>query len=195
MLNFPPAMDFSLSDQQLLIRDTVRDFMSTEVRPHVKDWERTDHFPLDAIQKLGALGCCGMLVPEEWGGSALDSISYILMLEEVARVHAAMSTALSVTNSAVQLPILAFATDDQKSRYLRRLASGEILGAFCLTEPAAGSDAAGIQATAVPCSRPTFRSVRRVREPFCLLFCARTTRLSSRAKRGICFFRFQLRSL
>jgi alkylation response protein AidB-like acyl-CoA dehydrogenase len=142
-------MDFSFSDHQLLIRDTVRDFMSTEVRPHVKDWERTDHFPLDAIQKLGALGCCGMLVPEEWGGSALDSISYVLMLEEVARVHTALSTALSVTNSAVQLPILAFATDDQKSRYLRGLASGEILGAFCLTEPAAGSDAAGIQCTAV----------------------------------------------
>ena len=149
MLNFPPGMDFSFSDHQLLIRDTVRDFMSTEVRPHVKDWERTDHFPLDAIQKLGALGCCGMLVPEEWGGSALDSISYVLMLEEVARVHTALSTALSVTNSAVQLPILAFATDDQKSRYLRRLTSGEILGAFCLTEPAAGSDAAGIQCTAV----------------------------------------------
>jgi alkylation response protein AidB-like acyl-CoA dehydrogenase len=142
-------MDFSFSDHQLLIRDTVRDFMTTEARPHVKDWERADHFPLDAIQKLGALGCCGMLVPEEWGGSSLDSISYVLMLEEVARVHTAMSTALSVTNSAVQLPILAFATDDQKSRYLRRLASGEILGAFCLTEPAAGSDAAGIQATAV----------------------------------------------
>jgi alkylation response protein AidB-like acyl-CoA dehydrogenase len=142
-------MDFSFSDHQLLIRDTVRDFMSTEVRPHVKDWERSDHFPLAAIQRLGALGCCGMLVPEEWGGSALDSISYVLMLEGVAGVHAAMSTALSVTNSAVQLPILAFATDDQKSRYLRRLASGEILGAFCLTEPAAGSDAAGIQCTAV----------------------------------------------
>jgi alkylation response protein AidB-like acyl-CoA dehydrogenase len=144
-------MDFSFSDHQLLIRDTVRDFMSTEVRPSVKDWERTDHFPLDTIQKLGALGCCGMLVPEEWGGSALDSISYVLMLEEVARVHTAMSTALSVTNSAVQLPILAFASDDQKSRYLRHLASGEILGAFCLTEPAAGSDAAGIQCTAVRC--------------------------------------------
>jgi butyryl-CoA dehydrogenase len=144
-------MDFSFSDHQLLIRDTVRDFMFTEVRPHVKDWERTDHFPLDAIQKLGALGCCGMLLPEEWGGSALDNISYVLMLEEVARVHAAMSTALSVTNSAVQLPILTFAADDQKCRYLRRLASGQILGAFCLTEPAAGSDAAGIQSTAVRC--------------------------------------------
>ena len=142
-------MDFSLSDHQLLIRNTVRQFMETEVRPHVKDWERTDHFPLDAIQKLGALGCCGMLMPEEWGGAGLDTISYVLMLEEVARVHAAMSTALSVTNSAVQIPLLAYGSDAQKSRYLKALASGKIIGSFCLTEPAAGSDAAGIQTTAV----------------------------------------------
>jgi len=142
-------MDFSLSDHHLLIRDTVRDFMHTEVRPHVKDWERTDHFPLGAIQKLGALGCCGMLLPEEWGGPGLDALSYVLMLEEVAKVHAAMATAISVTNSAVQTPLLAYATPEQKSRYLRRLATGEILGAFCLTEPAAGSDAAGIKSLAV----------------------------------------------
>ena len=145
-------MDFSLSDHQLLIRDTVRDFMRNEVRPHVKDWERTDHFPLEAIKKLGALGCCGMLTPEAYGGAGLDMISYVLMLEEVARVHATMSTALAVTNSAVQLPLLAFATEAQKSRYLKPLAAGEFLGAFCLTEPAAGSDAAAIQATATPCS-------------------------------------------
>src|ERR1700751_490387 len=126
-------MDFSLSDHQLLIRNTVRQFMQTEVRPHVKDWERTNHFPLDAIQKLGALGCCGMLLPEEWGGPGLDTLSYVLMLEEVAKVHAAMATAISVTNSAVQTPLLVYATPEQKSRYLRRLATGEILGAFCLT--------------------------------------------------------------
>ena len=143
-------MDFALSDHQLLIRDTVRQFMETEIRPHVRDWERTDHFPLDAIQKLGALGCCGMLMPEEWGGAGLDTVSYVLMLEEVARVHAAMSTALSVTNSAVQVPLLAYASEAQKSRHLKSLASGKIIGSFCLTEPAAGSDAAGIQMTAVP---------------------------------------------
>jgi alkylation response protein AidB-like acyl-CoA dehydrogenase len=141
-------MDFSLSDHQLLIRDTVREFMRTEVRPHVKDWEHTDHFPLEAIKKLGALGCCGMLMPEEWGGPGLDTISYVLMLEEVAKVHTALSTAIAVTNSAVQLPLLAHGTQSQKDRYLRRLASGEILGSFCLTEPSAGSDAAGIQSTA-----------------------------------------------
>src|SRR5277367_3648966 len=144
-------MDFSLTDHQLLIRDTVRQFMDAEVGPHVKEWEKTDFFPLEAIQKMGILGCCGMLTPEEWGGPGLDHISYVLMIEEVAKVHTAMSTALSVTNSAVQPPLLAFGTEAQKSQYLRHLASGEILGAFCLTEPAAGSDAAGIQCAAVLC--------------------------------------------
>jgi alkylation response protein AidB-like acyl-CoA dehydrogenase len=152
VLNSCPAMDFSLSDHQILIRDTVREFMNAEVRPHVKQWESTDHFPLDIIRKLGELGCCGMLMPEEWGGPGLDTISYVLMLEEVARVHTAISTALGVTNSAVQLPLLAHGTQAQKERYLPRLASGEIIGSFCLTEPAAGSDAAGIQCTARLCS-------------------------------------------
>src|SRR5204863_8467530 len=141
-------MDFSLSDHQKLIRDTVRQFMETEVRPLVKDLEREEKFPLDLLKKIADLGCCGMLTPEEWGGAGLDTISYVLMLEEVARVYTAMSTALSVTNSAVQMPILQFGTKSQKQKYLHRLASGDILGSFCLTEAAAGSDAAGIQATA-----------------------------------------------
>jgi len=142
-------MDFSLSDHQKLIRDTVRQFMETEVRPFVKEWEKQEKFPAEAIQKLGEMGCCGMLAPEEWGGPGLDTISYVLMLEEVARVFTAMSTAISVTNSAVQAPLLAFGNHAQKKKYLRRMATGETLGAFCLTEPAAGSDAAGIQARAV----------------------------------------------
>src|SRR6266566_3809647 len=106
-------MDFSLNDHQKLIRDTVRQFMEAEVRPFVKEWEKAEKFPAEAIKKLGEMGCCGMLVPEEWGGPGLDTVSYALMLEEVARVFTAMSTALGVT------------------------------------EPAAGSDAAGIQARAV----------------------------------------------
>ena len=142
-------MDFSLNDHQKLIRDTVRQFMETEVRPFVKEWEKQERFPAEAIQKLGEMGCCGMLVPEEWGGPGLDTVSYVLMLEEVARVFTAMSTALSVTNSAVQAPLLLFGNEAQKKKYLRRMATGETLGAFCLTEPAAGSDAAGIQARAV----------------------------------------------
>jgi len=141
-------MDFSLTDQQKLIRDTVRQFMETEVRPLVKELEREEKFPLDLLKKIADMGCCGMLMPEEWGGPGLDTISYVLMIEEVARVYTAMSTALGVTNSAVQIPLLQFGTAAQKQKYLKRLASGEILGSFCLTEAAAGSDAAGIQATA-----------------------------------------------
>jgi alkylation response protein AidB-like acyl-CoA dehydrogenase len=144
-------MDFSLTDHQKLIRDTVRQFMENEVRPGVRQRDREARFPIDEIKKIAELGCCGMLIPEEWGGPGLDAISYVLMLEEVARVDVAMSTSLSVTNSAVQAPLLGFATEAQKKKYLRRLATGEILGAFCLTEPAAGSDAAGIQTRAVRC--------------------------------------------
>jgi len=141
-------MDFSLTDHQKLIRDTVRQFMQTEVRPVVKELEREERFPLDLLQKLGEMGCCGMLTPEEWGGPGMDTVSYVLMLEEVSRVYTAMSTALGVTNSAVQAPLYRFGSDAQKQKYLKRLATGEILGSFCLTEAAAGSDAAGIQTTA-----------------------------------------------
>src|ERR1700687_6017939 len=142
-------MDFSLNDHQKLIRDTVRQFMEAEVRPIVKEMEKQEKFPTEAIKKLGEMGCCGMLVPEEWGGAGLDTVSYALMLEEVARVFTAMSTAISVTNSAVQAPLMLFGADAQKKKYLRRMATGETLGAFCLTEPAAGSDAAAMQARAV----------------------------------------------
>jgi butyryl-CoA dehydrogenase len=141
-------MDFSLTDHQKLIRDTVRRFMDTEVRPLVRELEREERFPLEILNKIGEMGCCGMLTPEEWGGPGLDTVSYVLMLEEVARVYTAMSTTLGVTNSAVQMPLLQFGSETQKQKYLKRLASGEILGSFCLTEAAAGSDAAGIQATA-----------------------------------------------
>ncbi len=142
-------MDFSLNDHQKLIRDTVRRFMENEARPGVRQRDREGRFAAEEIRKLAELGCCGMLVPEEWGGPGLDTVSYVLMLEEVARVDAAMATSLGVTNSAVQVPLLGFGSDAQKEKYLRRLASGEILGSFCLTEPQAGSDAAGIQTRAV----------------------------------------------
>src|SRR6202521_4483213 len=144
-------MDFSLSDHQKLIRDTVRRFMEREVRPGVRQRDREGRFPTNEVKKIAELGCCGMMTPEEWGGAGLDTISYVLMLEEVARVDAAMATALGVTNSAVQVPLLGFGNDAQKKKYLGRMATGEILGAFCLTEPQAGSDAAGIQTRAVKC--------------------------------------------
>ena len=146
-------MDFSLSDHQKLIRDTVRQFMEAEVRPFVKEWEKQEKFPAEAVRKLGEMGCCGVLTPEEWGGAGLDTVSYALIMEEVARVYTALSTAIGVTSSAVQGPLLQFGTAEQKKKYLRRLATGEMIGAFCLTEPAAGSDAAGIQSRAVATAR------------------------------------------
>ena len=142
-------MDFSLSSDQILIRDTVRRFMETEMRPVLREYERDEKFPAEQLRKLGELGCCGMLVPEEWGGAGTDTISYALMLEEVARVCASTAVALSVTNSVVGVPIWKVGSEAQKKKYLTRLSRGEILGAFCLTEPQAGSDAAGIQTRAV----------------------------------------------
>jgi len=142
------AMDFSLTDDQRLIRDTVRNFMETELRPLVRENDREARFPEAQVRKLGEMGFCGMLVPEQWGGSGADTVSYAIMLEEVARVCAATAVTLSVTNSVVAVPLYRHGTEAQRLKYLPRLARGEILGAFCLTEPAAGSDAAGIQSRA-----------------------------------------------
>jgi butyryl-CoA dehydrogenase len=142
-------MDFSLTSDQLLIRDTVRQFMEAEMRPILREYERTEKFPAEQVRKLGEMGCCGMLVPEEWGGAGTDTISYVLMIEEVARVCASTAIALSVTNSVAAMPLLKHGTEAQKKKYLPGLARGETLGAFCLTEPAAGSDSAAIQSRAM----------------------------------------------
>src|ERR1700683_2337948 len=120
-------MDFSLTSDQLLIRDTVRQFMEAEMRPVLRQYEREEKFPAEELRRLGELGCCGMLVPEEWGGSGTDTISYALMLEEVARVDASTAVTLSVTNSLGCVPILRHGTEAQKKKYLQRLAHGEIL--------------------------------------------------------------------
>ena len=142
-------MDFSYTSDQLLIRDAVREFMETEIRPVIREYDRADKFPRDEIRSLGELGFCGMLIPEEWDGAETDTISYVVMLEEVARVEPSMSATLSVTNSLAGVPIWKHGSEAQKKKYLPRIARGEILGAFCLTEPQAGSDAAAIQTRAV----------------------------------------------
>ncbi|HEV3220539.1 MAG TPA: acyl-CoA dehydrogenase family protein [Candidatus Acidoferrales bacterium] len=141
-------MDFSLTDDQKLIRDTVRQFMEAEVRPKTREYDKQEHFPAEEIRRLGEMGCCGMLVPEEWGGAGMDTLAYVVMLEEVARVDASIAVTLSVTNSVVTVPLWKHGTEAQKKKYLRRAAQGEILGAFCLTEPQAGSDSASLQTRA-----------------------------------------------
>ena len=142
-------MDFSLTDDQRLIQETVRQFMEAEVRPSIRARDREEKFAGAELRKLSELGCCGMLIPESWGGAGADTISYVLMLEEVARVDAAMAVALSVTNSLAAVAVSKYGSETQRQRYLQLLAQGEILGAFCLTEPQAGSDAAAIASSAV----------------------------------------------
>jgi len=142
-------MDFSFTEEQKLLRETIRQYMEREYRPAIREMDKNEVFPREQIRGLAALGCCGMCVPEEWGGAGMDVLSYALMLEEVARVCAATAVTLSVTNSVVAMPLYRHGHDAQRAKYLKRLAAGEILGAFCLTEPGAGSDAAAIQARAV----------------------------------------------
>ena len=141
-------MDFSLTDDQRLLKDTIRRFMEAEVRPLIRQYEKEERFPAEQVRKLGELGCCGMTVPEDWGGAGADTLTYVVMLEEVARVCASTAVTLSVTNSVCAAPIARHGTPEQKERLLRKLASGEWIGAFCLTEPQAGSDSAAIDTRA-----------------------------------------------
>lgn len=137
-----------LSDHHLMLRDTLRDFARTQLAPHAASWDQQHHFPREALRKLGDLGALGILVPESFGGSGMDYLSLAVALEEIAAGDGATSTIVSVQNSVVCGPILQYGSPEQKARYLPRLASGELLGCFCLTEPAVGSDAASIQTTA-----------------------------------------------
>jgi hypothetical protein len=133
-----------LSEEQRLIRDTMRAFARERLAPNAARWDREHHFPREELAALGELGAFGMVVPEAWGGAGTDYVSLALALEEIAAGDGATSTIVSVQNSVVCGPVLAFGTDAQKEQYLRPLASGRKLGCFCLTEPQAGSDAGAI---------------------------------------------------
>ncbi len=134
----------ALSETQALIRDTARSFAREKLAPNAAAWDRESRFPSAAIAEMAGLGFLGMLVPEEWGGAGADHVAYALALEEIAAGDGACSTIMSVHNSVACMPILKFGTPDQKQRFLKPLARGEMLGCFCLTEPQAGSDASAI---------------------------------------------------
>ncbi len=138
-----------LTEDQRLVRDTARDFARHRLAPFASGWEETGEFPKDAVAEMAELGFFGMLVPEAWGGAGSDHVTYALALEEVAVGDGGMAGILSVQNSVVGLPILAFGSQEQKERWLRPVARGEILGGFCLTEPQAGSDASNLRTRAV----------------------------------------------
>ena len=138
-----------LTEEQQQIVDMTRAFAESELKPHAAEWEAAGYVPDEIVKKLGELGLMGMLVPEEWGGAGVDYGTYALAVEELAAGDASVSTLMSVHTSVVCLPILNFGTEAHKQRFLRPLATGGMVGAFCLTEPGAGSDAAAIKTRAV----------------------------------------------
>jgi len=142
-------MNFTLSEEHLMIRDAARDFTQAELLPGVIERDEKQEFPAQQIKQLGELGFMGMMVSPDYGGSGMDTLSYVLAMEEFSKVDASASVVVSVNNSLVCWGLETFGTEEQKQKYLTRLASGEIIGAFCLSEPEAGSDATSQQTTAI----------------------------------------------
>ncbi len=141
-------MNFNLSEEHLMIREAARDFARTELLPGVIERDTTQTFPHEQIKKLGELGFMAMMVDPKYSGSGLDTISYVLAMEELSKIDASASVVVSVNNSLVCWGLDTFASDAQKAKYLPRLATGEHIGAFCLSEPEAGSDATSQSTTA-----------------------------------------------
>ncbi|MDF0718273.1 acyl-CoA dehydrogenase [Muricauda sp. 334s03] len=142
-------MDFTLSEEQLMIQQAAKDFAQNELLPGVIERDETQTFPSELVRKMGELGFLGMMVNEKYGGSGLDTLSYVLAMEELSKIDASASVMVSVNNSLVCWGLETYGTEEQKEKYLTRLASGEIIGAFCLSEPEAGSDATSQKTTAI----------------------------------------------
>ncbi len=141
-------MDFRLSEEQELLRRTVREFAEAEIAPHVMEWDRDQHFPIELVPSLGRLGLMGIQFPEHYGGAGMSAIDYCLCIEELARVDPAVALSVAAHNGLCAAHLFMFGTEDQKQRYLVRLARGEQVGAWGLTEAASGSDAAALQTRA-----------------------------------------------
>src|ERR1044071_2211657 len=141
-------MDFRPTDEQQLLRRTVREFAETEIRPHVREWDEVQHFPSELVPKMAALGLMGIQYPEQYGGAAMSGIEYCICLEEIARVDPAVALSLAAHNGLCSSHIFLFGTEEQKQRFLTPLARGEKVGAWGLTESTSGSDAAGMRTVA-----------------------------------------------
>ena len=142
-------MDFNLTEEHLMIQKAARDFAQNELLPGVIERDEKQEFPAEQIKMMGELGFMGMMVDPKYGGSGLDTISYVLAMEEISKIDASASVVMSVNNSLVCWGIQAFGNEEQKQKYLPKLASGEEIGAFCLSEPEAGSDATSQRTTAI----------------------------------------------
>src|SRR5437764_14245412 len=141
-------MDFRFTEDQELLRRSVREFAETEIRPHVREWDETQHFPTELVPKLAALGLLGIQFPEEYGGAGLSGIDYCICIEELARVDPAVALSVAAHNGLCSSHVAMFGSDAQKRTYLAPLARGEKIGAWGLTESTSGSDAAGMRTTA-----------------------------------------------
>jgi alkylation response protein AidB-like acyl-CoA dehydrogenase len=142
-------MDFNLTEEHLMIRDAARDFAQTELLPGVIERDNKQQFPDELVKKMGDLGFLGIMVDPKYGGSGMDTISYVLIMEELSKIDASASVIVSVNNSLVCYGIEQYGSEEQKQKYLTKLATGEYLGAFCLSEPEAGSDATSQKTTAI----------------------------------------------
>src|SRR5438477_11489802 len=142
-------MDFEYTEEQNMIREMVRDFAESEIRPRLQEIDYEGKFPRDLVHKMGQLGLMGLSIPEQYGGAEADAISYALAIEELSRVSSSVAITMSVNNSVCCFPIWKFGNEEQKQRYLVPCARGEYLGGFALTEPNAGSDATAQRTTAV----------------------------------------------
>jgi alkylation response protein AidB-like acyl-CoA dehydrogenase len=142
-------MDFRLTDEQELLRRTVREFAEREIGPHVMEWDEAQQFPMDLLPKLAEVGLTGIQFPEQYGGSAMSAVDYCICIEELARVCPAIALSVAAHNGLCSAHISMFGSGAQKEQYLPRLARGEVLGAWGLTEAGAGSDAAGMRTIAV----------------------------------------------
>ena len=141
-------MDFRLTEDQELLRRSVREFAETEIRPHVREWDEAQHFPAEIVPTLASLGLMGIQVPEQYGGAGMSAIDYCICIEELARVDPALALSVAAHNGLCSAHILFFGTESQKQKYLVPLAKGEKVGAWGLTESSSGSDAAGMRTTA-----------------------------------------------
>ena len=142
-------MNFELTEEHQMIRDAARDFAQNELLPGVIERDEKQQFPTEQVKKMGELGFLGMMVDGKYNGSGMDTISYVLAMEEISKIDASASVIMSVNNSLVCWGLEKFGTEEQKEKYLKPLASGEIIGAFCLSEPEAGSDATSQKTTAI----------------------------------------------
>ncbi|WP_297368860.1 acyl-CoA dehydrogenase [Spirosoma sp.] len=142
------GLNFNLSEEHLAVQEAARDFAQTELLPGIVERDNEARFPVDQVKRMGELGFMGMMVSPDYGGGGMDTVSYVLAMEEISKVDASASVVMSVNNSLVCYGLEAFGTEEQKQKYLTRLASGETLGAFCLSEPEAGSDATSQATTA-----------------------------------------------